>query len=347
VHYVEGGAARRRHAAYYLALAERAARQLHGPAQAAWLTRLDSDRDNLRAALGRAQAESDGEVLLRLAVALVRFWEVRGHLVEGRRWLEQALQLGVASQANPELRLWALLGMGRLALWQADADAALACFEQSLALARRLDHQTGLAEALSWLGTSYRREGAFDRAEEVLQRSLVLHESLDDQPGAAWALLNLALITVNRCDIKQCNWLQARAPCEAALARYRALGDVREAGVAALMLGSVLARLGERERSISLLGEGLAALRTVGDRSLLLPNLLTVASVAAELGQPRRAARLHGAAEALTELLGATGRAPILRAEEALALEAMRGSRPRRRCSCSRTIAGLDPTRGR
>jgi non-specific serine/threonine protein kinase len=218
-----------------------------------------------------------------------------------------------------------LLGAGRLALWQADLDTALGCFEQGHALARQLDHRPGLAEALTWAGTTYRRQGAFAQAEEVLRHSLALHEALDDQPGAAWALFNLALITVNLCDIKRCDWPRARPLCEAALARYRALGDVREGGVAALMLGSVVARLGEDERSVGLLGEGLAALRAVGDRSLLLSNLLTVASVVAELGQPRRAARLLGAAEALGELLGATGVAPILRAEEALALDAMRG----------------------
>jgi predicted ATPase/transcriptional regulator with XRE-family HTH domain len=299
----EGEVASRRRAAHYVKLAERAAGHLHGPAQAEWLGRLDRERDNLRAALGWAQAEADAEVLLRLAVALVRFWEVRGHLVEGRRWLEQALQLGTTAQARSELQMWALLGIGRLALWQADSDAALDAFEQGLALARGLRHRFGLAEALTWLGTAYRRQGAFGRAEAVLRDSLTLHETLDDRPGAAWALFNLALITVNRCDIKQCDWPQARPLCEAALTRYRALGDVREGGVAALMLGSVLVRLGEHERSVGLLGEGLAGLRAVGDRSLLLPNLLTVASVAAELGQPRRAARLLGAAEALGELL--------------------------------------------
>jgi non-specific serine/threonine protein kinase len=137
--------------------------------------------------------------------------------------------------------------------------------------------------------------------------------------------LNVAVLGTNLCDIKRSDWAQARPLCEGVLARYRALGDVRAIGLSSVTLGSVLARLGEYERSIGLLGEGLAGLQAVGDRSYLLPCLLVVASVAAELGQPRRAARLLGAAESLTDILGATGVAPVNRADEALALNAMRG----------------------
>jgi non-specific serine/threonine protein kinase len=321
----EGAAVRKRHRAFYLELAERAARHLHGPAQVAWLTRLDRERDNLRAALSWAHAEPDADALLRLAIALVPFWDIRGQHIEGRRWLEQALQRGASAGANAKLRLSALLGSGRLALFQADLGAALSFFEQGHTVALQLDDGLGRAEALTWIGTTYRRQGEFDRAEHTLRHSQVLHEALGDESGAAWALFNLAVITVNRCDIKQRDWPQASPLCEAALARYRALGDVRQVGAAALTLGSVVARLGERERSVGLLGEGLAGLRAVGDRSYLLTVLVTVASVAAELGQPRRAARLLGAAEALGEVLGATDVAPVNRADEAQALHAMRG----------------------
>jgi non-specific serine/threonine protein kinase len=313
----EDGAARRRHGDFYLELAERAARHLHGPAQVAWLARLDRERDNLRAALSWAQTEPNADMLTRLAIALAPFWEVRGPFGEGRRWLEEALHGG---GANPELRLRVLLGAGRLALWQADLDTALDLFERAAALARQLDHRPLLAEALSWVGTTYRRQGALERAGEMLRHSFAQYEALDDQSGAAWALFNLAHVAMHRSD-----WPQARPLCEATLARYRAQGDVRQVGAAALALGFVLVRLGENERGVDLLGEGLAGLRKVGDRSYLLPNLLTVAAVAARLGQPRRAARLLGAAEALADLLGAAGVAPVNRADEAQALEAMRG----------------------
>src|SRR5439155_27265472 len=47
----ESRAVRRRHVAYYLALAEAARDELRGRQQAAWLARLDVELPNLRAAL--------------------------------------------------------------------------------------------------------------------------------------------------------------------------------------------------------------------------------------------------------------------------------------------------------
>jgi len=82
---------RRRHAEYYLALAEQAAPELTGPRQASWLERLEWEHDNLRAALSWALERSEAELGLGLAAALARFWELRGHLSEGQEWLERAL----------------------------------------------------------------------------------------------------------------------------------------------------------------------------------------------------------------------------------------------------------------
>ena len=89
----EAGGDRRRHAAYYLALAEEAGPALAGPEAAAWLARLDAEHDNLRAALALGAGAGDGATALRLAAALGRFWAQRGHLSEGRRWLTEVLAL--------------------------------------------------------------------------------------------------------------------------------------------------------------------------------------------------------------------------------------------------------------
>jgi predicted ATPase/DNA-binding SARP family transcriptional activator len=89
-------AVRRRHASFYLALAEEAEPALLGPQQREWLERLDSERDNIRAALTWALEAAKAEIGLRLASALWRFWHLRSP-VEGRERLEELLALGPGS----------------------------------------------------------------------------------------------------------------------------------------------------------------------------------------------------------------------------------------------------------
>ncbi len=108
---------RERHAAYYRSLAERTERELKGPDQAEWLDLLERENDNLRAALSWVTGRT-GEEGVRLAVALRRFWSVRGHLEEGRQWLEAALASCPAPA--PLLRAKALGGLGEMALEQGE-----------------------------------------------------------------------------------------------------------------------------------------------------------------------------------------------------------------------------------
>ena len=87
----EEGITRGRHAAWCLALAERAAPELLGPEQRRWAERMEAEHANLRAALAWLTERGEAEPALRLAGALFLFWFLRGHLREGTAWLEQAL----------------------------------------------------------------------------------------------------------------------------------------------------------------------------------------------------------------------------------------------------------------
>jgi hypothetical protein len=147
---------RARHAAYVLALAEEAEPALAGPRQGAWLARLETEHDNLRAVLRWAREdEGHREVGLRLAAAVWRFWNVRGHLSEGRGWLEEVSAPAGAgahtSFGTAAVRAKALNGAGVLAYEQGDYARATVLHEESLALRHELGHKQGIAANLDWL----------------------------------------------------------------------------------------------------------------------------------------------------------------------------------------------------
>ena len=77
--------------AIFRGLAERGQSLNLGTGDPALLDVLDREHDNLRAALAWSRDTGDHDTLLRLAGALAFFWYYRGHLNEGRRWLDQAL----------------------------------------------------------------------------------------------------------------------------------------------------------------------------------------------------------------------------------------------------------------
>ena len=163
----ETDATRRGHAAFFLALAERAEPELTGREQGIWLDRLEVEHDNLRAALGWA-LEHEGETALRLAAALWRFWADRSHLREGGRWLERAL--ATAAPTVPASRLKALNGAGVIAMQLGDYQRAVALQEEGLALARAIGDQRGVSWALGDLAVVDAVRGNYERASGSRRR---------------------------------------------------------------------------------------------------------------------------------------------------------------------------------
>ncbi|HSH81837.1 MAG TPA: adenylate/guanylate cyclase domain-containing protein, partial [Herpetosiphonaceae bacterium] len=108
----ETGGLRRHHVEYFLLLAERGDLELRGPNELAWLNRLETEHDNLRAALQWTLDQREAELGLRLVGALTLFWRYRGHWSEGHAWLERLLAVGDA--AAPAVRARALAGAGNI-----------------------------------------------------------------------------------------------------------------------------------------------------------------------------------------------------------------------------------------
>jgi predicted ATPase len=286
----EAEAIRRRHAAYFLTFVEGARPGLSGPEQRSWLARLARELDNLRAALAWAHTTGDVELGLRLADALARFWEERGHAREGREWLESLLQLSPGPSTQEQLvapRAQALATASWMAFHQGDWQGAAPLAEQSLALWRSLGQIGNSPVALNALAHEARHEGDHTREEELFQESLARCQAQGDTKGRALALSQLGTLRRTAKDIDG-----AAALLEECLALYREVGDTSGIAYALLHLGCVAAARQEHTRAQALLEESLALYGEVDNRSQMSWVLSELAGIAADRGEVERAREL-------------------------------------------------------
>ncbi|QTD99443.1 BTAD domain-containing putative transcriptional regulator [Streptomyces cyanogenus] len=94
-------AAERRHRAWVRALVQEAEPQLRSGAQLPWFSRLETELDNVRAALDRAVRAGDEAEAGAIVLAIGWFWWLRNHRQEAVAWVRLVLRLGVALDALP------------------------------------------------------------------------------------------------------------------------------------------------------------------------------------------------------------------------------------------------------
>jgi predicted ATPase/transcriptional regulator with XRE-family HTH domain len=251
---------RQRHADFFLALAEEAEPKLYGPEQDVWLARLEAEHGNLRAALEWLAAEGKSAEGLRLAGALWRFWDVRGHWAEAQTWLGEMLRLADPG-ADRAARAKALMGAGGCAYYQRDYPAAMAQWEESLQLCRELGDRQTAARVLIYQGWLANDTGRFAEACRLYEEGLAICREIGDRQGTAWALARLGIARYWEGD------LAGSLPLlEQGLALSRQLDDKLGMAQWAYLLGQVNMGLGNIAAGLALTEEAILLSRELGDR---------------------------------------------------------------------------------
>ncbi len=276
---------RRRHAAYFLALAETARPQLEGPDQVDWFDRLAAELANFDAALAWS-LNHDRALGVQLSVALALFWRSRGHIGPGRRWLTALLASG--DELPPELRGQGLVAACRLAWAQGDVGPARRLAEDTLAAAP--GDGLAAAEALTLAGDLKARTGETEAARDDLERALAIYRARAHRAGEAEALHFLSRLATMQGD-----YARGMALGLESRAMYQVLENPRRVAGQGLNLGVYAFEQGDYPNALTLTAESLEIFRRIGDVTGIAIALLNMGNVLRETGD------LAGARLALEE----------------------------------------------
>jgi len=286
----------RRHAEYFLALAETAESELRGAEAASWLRRLNAERENLRAASDWAHATGQVDLELRLATPLVLFWVVAGHVSEGRAKIERLL--GTQFE-NDELRARALLAFVRIANWQGDAARAKPAAAELVALRRRLENEGELARALHYAGAVAAVGQEYDASERLIQEAIDVARRAGNLEQMNEAMLNLG-----RLELERGNLDSARPLLEEVLAFARDRGHSLQVAIALANLGQLALEQDRFDDAEVTVAEALASSIELGYPDGIADALDERAILLIAAERPERAAVLFGATEAARAELG-------------------------------------------
>jgi predicted ATPase/DNA-binding CsgD family transcriptional regulator len=292
-----------RHAEYFLTLAEEAEPHLAGPDQRTWVALLEAEHNNLRAALSWCLTSITSSVLdyrvpsmgLRLAGALWQFW-AGGHLGEGRRWLQAALEaveqpdegglgeIGVESRALAKAQVKALNGAGMLARLAGDFPAGRQVLHSGLEVSRRLGDLGDVATTLANLGIIALLQGNYAEARGYLNESLAIRRDLGLDLEVGQCLTHLGNVAM-----MEGSYAEAQRLHEEGLAIYLKAGDKEGVGHALHSLATIARREGRLGEARRLGEETLAIARELGNKQGIAYSLRDLGNVAYEQADYRTA----------------------------------------------------------
>ena len=306
----EAAAIKDRHVQAFIALVQQAQPYVFGSRRKEWLDRLEMEDDNLRAALDWTLATGDAKNAMLLSACLWRFWQMRGHIHEGRARVVAALALP-KSRDYPMERLQALEAAGGLAYWQADMESAQRFYDECLELTRTTGDKQALANALynaAFPNVVNMRES--ERPRQLLLEALPLFRELGDQSSVGRTLWGLG----NGYYFDR-EYPTAKVTLEESHAVFRTVDDRFGLGWALHTHGLVSLKMGDIEAARKDFLEAIELFKEGGDVSGMVLQLDNLSQVIRADGDPGTATRLASAARVHQRSTG-TGIGQLLSEQE-------------------------------
>jgi predicted ATPase len=304
-----------RHAEFFLSFVEEAEPNLIGAgSRARWLDPLEREHENVRRAIAWFEASGENDRALRLVAALWRFWDLKGHLIEGRHRLESALR---ADEHPTAARAKALAGAADMALTSGDGATGGRRAREALELYEALGDAWGTAFSRLMVAYAMGLEGDWPGAQHLFGKSVREFRELGDSHYALRAARAHAWAYYEGGDLAR-----ARQLNEEIVSLAREAHDPLPQGIALDGLAGIALDQGRLDDAVRLVEESYRIFRDLDDLLLVGQSVCRCAQVLALAGKPEIAARVLSGATALLDEIGAMP--PYVAANNAQTLDVVR-----------------------
>jgi len=288
----------RRHFDFFLNLATIAESGFKTSEHQTWLKRLDSEKDNIRAALRHGIDSKLLEETLMFTGTLFWYWQTIGYISEGRSYSKEILT--TSAQESPDTaRAKALWCAGTLAWIQGDNVEANSQLDQSITLWRRLEDKLGLAASLRDAGIVAVYSGELERAHAYLHESIEILQETDNTWDLALAFYNHGLVSE-----AQNNNPAAQEDFKESQALFRSLNEPWGLSVALCGLGRIAGRETEYPAAHAYLAESLGLARKLDDPWSIAGALYLLGEVSRLQNDPMQAIKQYTESLKLNQMVG-------------------------------------------
>jgi predicted ATPase len=280
------------HRAFFVALAEASARELHTASESAVSARLAPDYPNVRAAVTYALAADEPDEVGRILGGLYPYLISHGQPAEALGWAEAAL--AARDRLSEPGLAEALVAGGELARFAGDLDRAIQLKEELATVEAELQRPNWRPATLADLCEIALDRRDYDAAREYAEQSAAAG-------GGARSALCFAELALQVGDLPsaESRGLEALAGLEEGSFNHACALEI---------LGETARRAGREALARERFGQGLHSFARLNDGGGIADCLDGLARLAATAGDDERAGVLLGAAERLREL---RGRRPI------------------------------------
>ena len=291
----EEDATRAAHAAWTLWLADQTHEAMSDHRRGDWGRRVEAELGNIRAALAWAESRgrAEAELALRLPQALRQFWDTHGLVAEGRKWLQQALELDAGPDWDRQTG-WNVLGL--FAWIQGDLDAAEAALSRSEGFWRSIENNVYLPQNLLFRSFVRWTRGDISRVDSLVQEALERYLDWNGLIGAGLCQIMLAVVAYTRG-----NYDRARSLLDLAYATLHRQWFGWGIATSRLYAGEVERARGDPAQAAALFDAAIDLYREHHDPWGTGAAIAGLATLAAGAGNFQLTARLLGAAKALRE----------------------------------------------